>query len=196
MATLSLTNFTTGTPISSSTMNANNDAIEAIVNTSLEAGSYPWGMAIVRGPYSFANTTASINSGVTVYTPTANDILLDAWFEITTAFNGTTPKADIGSFSGTTSGLFDAAGTAVTLATADTTATGGAGISINQTALTFSLLAQDGTSTKRSARSRFTAATPIKLVVSQSGLAGGTAIGGSTGAGKLYIVTATPRAFA
>ncbi len=196
MAVITTTDFTTSTVISSAAMNANFQSVKDVVNTQLEAAAYPWGMAVVRGPYSFAYNTASINSGVTVYTPTVNDILIDAWIEVTTAFNGTTPLADIGSFSGTTSGLFDISGGAVPLGTADTTATGGAGISINTTALTFALSGQDGTSTKRTSHSRFTATTPLKLVVSQDGLAGGTAVGGSTGAGKLYIVTATPRAFA
>ncbi len=191
-----------GTTITAAAYNGNLTAITDVVNGGLTDGNIDdaaaisatklSGVAVVRGPFAFAFNTASINAGVTVYTPVVGDILLDAWFEITTAFDGTTPKADIGSFSGTTSGLFDISGNAVPLGTADTTATGGAGISINVTSGTLSLLAQVGSSLKRTVPSRFTTTAPLKLVVSQTGLAGGTAIGGAAGAGKLYIVTATP----
>jgi hypothetical protein len=187
--TLSLTPAVSGTVITSAAYNANLTAIQNAINGGALTGS-----VVVRGPYSFAYNTASINSGVTVYTPTSDDILIDVWIEVTTAFNGTTPKADVGSFSGTTSGLFDINANAVPLGTADSTTAGGAGISVNTTAGVMTLSSQDGGSTKRMAASRFTSTTPLKLVVSQTGLSGGTAVGGSAGAGKLYIVTATPLA--
>jgi hypothetical protein len=37
-------------------------------------------------------------TGHPVYTPTIGDILLDAWFEIETVWNGTTPMGDVGPF--------------------------------------------------------------------------------------------------
>ncbi len=52
--------------------------------------------ATVRGPYSFTYATAGLAVGVTFYTPTVADILLDAWIEVDTAWDGTTPKGDIG----------------------------------------------------------------------------------------------------
>jgi hypothetical protein len=202
MTTLVTTDAVTLTVIASALFNNNFAAVEACVNGNIDNGNISptaaiaasklTGVAVVRGPYSFAFNTASINSGVTVYTPTAQDILIDAWIEITTAFDGTTPKADIGSFSGTTSGLWDIGGNAIPLGTADSTSVGGAGISVSNTAGVLALSAQDGGSTKRLSHSRFTAATPIKLVVSQTGLSGGTAIGGTAGAAKLYLITATP----
>jgi len=141
--------------------------------------------------YSFAFDTEGLAAGVEIYTPTASDVLLDAWFEVTTAFDGTTPLADIGSFSGTTGGLFNELGDAVPLGTADA-ADAGAGLLINSAAGLASLASQDATALKRVSHSRFSAATPIKLVVSQTGLAGGTAIGGAAGAGKVFLEVATP----
>ncbi len=156
------------------------------------------GVAIVRGPFSFAFNTAGLTTGVTIYTPTVSDILLDAWIEVDTAFDGTTPLADIGTFSGTTSGLFKNTplyADAIYLAAADT-ANSGAGV-LQGTATDFKNITLSGadavsTHVNRVVPARFTAATPLKLVVSQTGLAGGTAIGGAAGAGRVYIVTATP----
>lgn len=201
------TDVVTDTVIESATFNDNFSAVKAVVNGALaddninaNAAIDPSkidfanasGVPIVRGPFSFAYNTASLTSGVTVYTPTVNDILIDAWFEITTAFDGTTPKADIGSFSGTTAGLFAAAAGAVDLSSVDSTTLGGDGISVNNTITVSSLLAASGYNNTRISPSRFTAATAIKLVVSQDGLSGGAAIGGTAGAGKLYLVTVTP----
>lgn len=158
-------------------------------------GSTP-GAAIVRGPYSFAFDTPNIENGVTVYTPTVGDILIDAWLEVTTAFNGTTPKADIGTFDGTgNNGIIRQEGTtAWSLADADVQIYGTGYLAAAQTgghqSVPLSYFNFDGGN--RVVPGRFVAANPILLVVSQTGIKGGTAIGGTTGAGRIYLVTATP----
>ncbi len=157
------------------------------------------GMAIVRGPFAFAFNTASINSGVTIYTPTVGDILLEAWIELTTSFNGTTPKGDIGTFVGTSSGLWKNslfAGLPFDLTSTAAAEAAGTGVLVGQSAaFTLDPLSVAAQGDRRNyIPARFTATNPLKIVVSQDGLAGGAAVGGSAGAGNIYIVTATPRA--
>ncbi len=162
-------------------------------------GSSSLGAPVVRGPFSFAFATPGLTAGVAFYTPTIDDLWLDWWIEVDTAFDGTTPFADVGTFLGTTQGTWaatDSPGSAFTLTTAGNEL-GGAGVfgmsgvnSPGQNAIT---AVGDGISNAEPFfPARFTAANPLKLVVSQDGLAGGAAVGGAAGAGRLYIVTATP----
>jgi hypothetical protein len=52
----------------------------------------------VLGPFPIAFDSPGISTGgYEFYTPAAGDLLLDAWFSIDTAWDGTTPLADIGS---------------------------------------------------------------------------------------------------
>lgn len=157
------------------------------------------GAAIVRGPFAFAFDTPDINNGVAFYTPTIGDILLDAWIEIDAAFNGTTPKADLSQYTGSASplGLWGASafGLPVELAQADTVNAGGGPLTgTGSGGHGASLLGGSGNASCRIAPARFTTADPLLLVVSQDGSKGGMAVGGSAGAGKVYIVTATPTA--
>jgi hypothetical protein len=67
------------------------------------------GSPVVRA-FPFTFDTPDILTGAALYTPTVGDILLDAWIEIDTVWNGTTPTCDIGTvatFATTHSGLFD-----------------------------------------------------------------------------------------
>lgn len=133
-----------------------------------QPGSVP-GAVRVLGPFPFAFNTAGIENGHTVYTPTVGDILLDAWVEIDTAFDGTTPKGDVGQFVGVNTGLWGGVNSQLDLATADSTASAGTGL-----------------------LGKFTTTDPVKVVASQNGQKGGTAIGGTTGAGSVYLVVSTP----
>jgi hypothetical protein len=54
--------------------------------------------------FAFAYDTASLHTGATAYTPAAGDVLLDAWIEIDTAWDGTTPLGDFGAFAGGATG--------------------------------------------------------------------------------------------
>ncbi len=162
-------------------------------------GSTP-GAGIVRGPFSFAFDTPNIENGVVVYTPAVDEILMDAWVAVDTAFNGTTPRADIGTFIGTgNNGIVRQEGTVAWLLTdADTEFYGTGYMTAAQTgghqSTPLSYFNTDGSN--RVVPGRFVATNPILLVVSQTGQMGGAAIGGSAGAGRIYIVTATPVAFA
>jgi hypothetical protein len=62
------------------------------------------GATVVRA-FPFAFDAAGLATGLALYTPTAGDKLLDAWLEIDTVWNGTTPLADVGVLSGGTGWL-------------------------------------------------------------------------------------------
>lgn len=157
-------------------------------------GSVP-GAAIVRGPFDIAFDDAGLNDGIAFYTPTVDDILLDAWIEVDTAFDGTTPKADIGTGVNSTSGLFSQAGTFPDLSSADNDGSAGEGVLINDSGnVPLSVAAAIQSSAYRIVPAKFITAAPLKVWVSQNGAIGGTAIGGAAGAGRVFIVTATPLA--
>lgn len=64
------------------------------------------GASVVR-QFPFAFDTSGLATGATVYTPTVNDVLLDAWVEIATPWDGTTPRFDFGAFLGITTGFYN-----------------------------------------------------------------------------------------
>ena len=59
---------------------------------------FPNGTAVHS--FAFDHTTEGLATGVVAFTPTVGDIIFDAWIEVDTAFNGTTPTGDLGSFTG------------------------------------------------------------------------------------------------
>lgn len=143
--------------------------------------------------FPFTYQTAGLAAGVTIYTPTVGTIIEDIGVVITTAFNGTTPKIDIGTFNGGNNGLFDELATAPVDATkvyADVT--NNAGLASANSALWLSAAVVShgitGSSAISSPQLRVSAANPILLVASQSGAKGGTAITSTQGAGTIYIV--------
>lgn len=157
------------------------------------------GTPIVRKfPFTFA--TAGILTGAALYTPTVGDVLLDAWIEVATAWDGTTPRWDIGTFVGSVYGLFANVATAPGLTGADTEDAGAGYLQGDNTrAATLSIVsalgtaaAANGQTATRMAPGKFTAANPIKVVVSQDGTVGGADPGSTQGAAILYLITATP----
>ncbi len=145
------------------------------------------GFPVVRGPFAFTFATVGLAAGVTVYTPTIGDILLDAWISVLVAFDGTTPKADLGSGVAVNVGLFS--GDAVIDLTVADAATYGTGL---LTSTENGLAAASGNSSKRIVPSKFTSADPILVWASQNGQQGGTALDSAAGSAQVYIVTATP----
>ncbi len=162
------------------------------------------GAARVLGPFPFAFDDVGLEDGIAFYTPTVGDILLDAWIEVTEAFDGATPLADLGTFDGSTTGLL-----AQWFGPFDLTTTSeesaGAGISFSDTSAAdptsfvtgpvsaFNVSISGGNLLYlRAMPARFTATHPVKIVASQDGEAGGTAVGGTAGAGAVYLVVATP----
>ena len=63
------------------------------------AGAGSAGSPIVR-KFPFAYNTSGILTGASLYTPSVGDLLMDAWIEIGTAWNGTSPLGDFGQYIG------------------------------------------------------------------------------------------------
>ena len=161
------------------------EAWETAVDTGGGGGSQP-GASVVRGPFTINYDDANLNNGIAFYTPAVGDFLLDIRVIVDTVFDGTTPKIDV---SATATGIFAAlAGSFLEGSVADASTVGlligaayndliGAGAYAN--VLSASL-------------NPFLTADPLKVWASQDGLKGGTAVGGTAGVARIYIVTATP----
>lgn len=155
------------------------------------------GSPVVRGPFTILFNDAGLNAGITFYTPTVGDLLLDVAVFIDTVFDGTTPKGDIGSGVGTNAGLFAVSGFGLIRGDMAKIAPAGAGLSVSAdpggTWAVGSAAATFSTGTGLApVPAIFTAADPLLLWMTQDGTQGGAAIGGTAGAARLYIVTATP----
>jgi hypothetical protein len=176
-------------------------------------GSQP-GVAIVR-KFPFAFNTAGLAAGHAVYTPTAGDVLLDLFVTIETAWDGTTPQADVQTSDVlTTSGVFsNITNSVLDMTKADSPGIMGASGGQMGSALTATAIAMgaanvgDGLYAVSGADVNLIsgavaggnrplpcvlAAVPILIWVTQDGLKGGTAPGAAQGAATLYLVTATP----
>lgn len=185
-------------------------AIPVVVETGGVAGASPsGGSATVGAPivraFPFAFDTPNLVTGHTVWTPAVGDILIDAWIEVTSAWNGTTPKGDFAQFiGGDTNGCFEDQDAGVDLTVADTTD----GVAMpagllyqahpgSQPASLLSMQANSAGSPRavrpqRRVPAKFTTADPVKVVVTQDGTQGGTDAGATAGAAILYLITCTP----
>lgn len=171
--------------------------------------------------FPFAFNTPNILTGAAIYTPTVGDVLLQAWVEINTAWDGTTPLGDFGSFVGT-AGLFNnTAGALVDMTAADFHFDAGDGMLVGNQDSSLSDMDAVGylidtsfipaatsltnprneaafgfpvdlTSGARTIPGKFTSAAPLKMLVSTTGTTGGSDPGSTHGAAILYLVTATP----
>lgn len=185
----------------------------------VDPGGGSAGSPIVR-KFPFAYNTPDLLTGAAVYTPTVGDILMDAWIEIDTAWDGTTPLGDIGEFDpGGSGGLFSSIASAVDMTIADfanNLANPGVLLSSSIRTLTAAYAlatARDGLRTTPGDNpqgltgignptfldaeggllpARFTTADPIKVCVSQDGTNTGTDPGSTQGQAILFLVTATP----
>lgn len=163
---------------------------------------YPTGQPTPQHIRSFPFTyqTAGLATGVTIFTPTVGQIIYDIGVSITTAFNGTTPKLDVGTFNGGNVGLFgELAGAAVDGTKLYADVTDNAGLAAPNTAAWLQAavgsVGSAGTAAYVSTPLLVTAANPFLLVASQSGQKGGTAISSSAGAGTLYVLLSQPISF-
>jgi hypothetical protein len=182
-------------------------------------GSQP-GVAVYRKfPITF--DMPDLAAGVVLWTPAVDDILVDAWFQIDTAWDGTTPSGDIGDFGDDGSnGLFWNASNAPGDDAVDMTLADGGGVtgsdgnSLNGLSgrmavdNVFNTLLVPAIASVPSSQEllswpnagggnrfvplRFTTTNPMKVVVSQDGTAGGDDPGSTQGAGAVYLVTVTP----
>jgi hypothetical protein len=155
--------------------------------------------------------------GVSVYTPTVGDVLIDAWIEIGTAWDGTTPLGDIGTFTGGDYGIWQNLATQPLPMSGADIAGGALGLlsgthlsDLAQMALVAGISADDGNGLLvaagaainlsptavsggfRPLPAKFTTADPIKVCVSQDGTNDGADPASTHGAAVLYLITATP----
>lgn len=178
---------------------------QVVTNTAPGVGTWqtpaaPAGAPVVR-KFPIAFDTANLVTGHTIYTPTIGDVLLDAWFEIDTAWDGMTPFGDIGTFVGVAFGLFGNLWAPVSMDVADTEGPGTGTLNNSNTTPGGTLLSTANVGIAatpnlarlaRSAPLKFTAANPVKVCVSQDGQNNGISPGATVGAAVVYLVTATP----
>lgn len=136
-------------------------------------------------PFNFETVTsaewAADGVPVTGYEPNVGDLILAAWFETDTLWNGTTPTADVGTFDGGNAGLFEEINSAtVSLATADSGVTDNAGIDQIATPV---IVGQAGMPLRITS-----AANPLLVVVSETGAKNGTAQGSTAGSSVLHLI--------
>lgn len=144
--------------------------------------------------------TAGLASGVTIYTPAVGDVIYDIGVGITTAFDGTTPKLDVGTFNGGTDGLFKNLATAAVDGTkvyADVTHNAGLGTPNSVLWLNDAVAshASAGTAAFNPPIMIVSAANPLLVVASQDGTKGGTAITSTHGVASIFVLSATPISF-
>jgi hypothetical protein len=157
-----------------------------------QGGASVAGASRVLGPFPFAFDDVGLVDGVTFYTPAVGDVLLDAWFEVPVAWDGTTPFADIGTSFPNGYGMFGQLNGPVLLGDAN----------FNQNSLQSSshldnlgsanILITNVPSSARQVPASFLDDTPLKVVVSQTGQPGGADPGAAQGSGVIYLVVATP----
>jgi hypothetical protein len=168
--------------------------------------------------FPFTFDTAGILTGAALYTPTVGDILMDAWIEIDTAWDGTTPLGDFGMFTGGVTGWYGQTVSPVLMSSGDglfggyadigllsgvqasglrslvdalmgTSNDGGGFYSVSGAAVNATNPMMNGS---RFLPAKFTAVDPIKVCVSQDGTTTGADPASTQGAAILYLVTVTP----
>lgn len=144
--------------------------------------------------FDIAHDTAGLNDGVTVYTPTAGQWMLDAWLHVTEDFNGTTPKWDFGT--GATGWAADMFGAEFYpfghLADVNYGGMGSANYARSMSAVSIEYAIVNTPDNSYPWVAKFLNTDPLKLWVSQDGLKGGTAVGGTEGQATFYLLVASP----
>jgi hypothetical protein len=156
------------------------------------------GVPVVR-KFPFAYNTPGLLTGHTVYTPAVGDVVLDAWFEIDTAWDGTTPTGDVGNSIDQNYGWFGGSNAGAGVDMTDVDQDGGQASSGLLTqgggtvpnALSFAQLTRTPP-WRRNVPGKLLTANPIKIIVSQDGTNTGADPGSTQGAAILYLITATP----
>lgn len=153
------------------------------------------GTPVVRA-FAFAYNTANILTGHAVYTPTIGDVLLEAWVEIVTAWDGTTPTGDVGPFlaGDNHNGYLDSMGYGpIDMSAADTPRAGlRVQTGLHRSDVRQSIFSNNSSDGGRNMPASFATADPIKVCVSQNGQDDGDDPASTQGAAILYLVTVTP----
>jgi hypothetical protein len=184
--------------------------------SSAPSGTSGQGTVVRRFPFAF--DTPGLRTGAALYTPTVGDILLDAWVEITTPWNGTSPSGDWGTYTVGDRGQFlTSVGDSLDMTNADFVTTDFSNLLIGTQSSDLAALFTeyvptgnqgDGTymvsgtnvnfvatpvrSGSRPLPGRFVNTNPLMFVVSQDGTNTGADPGSTQGTAALYLVTATP----
>ena len=150
-------------------------------------------MAVRNFPFTYQTT--GLATGYTLFTPAVGDYIYDIGIVITTAFNGTTPKLDVGTFSSTTGVFKQLAGNPVDGTKLYATVTSNTGLQSSNSGLWLSTaiisVGTAGTAAIHDPQLYVSAASPILLVASQDGTKGGTAITSTAGVGFVVVVYST-----
>ncbi len=143
----------------------------------------------------------SSTAGLALYTPQIGEWLLAAGLSVITAWDGTTPKGDIGSLYNAENAMFQINGGPIDMTAADTTAHSqdSHAQSAQASVVPPSDAFQNQLSTltfpggeQRQIPSKFVTADQFKVVVSTDGSVGGGDPGSAQGAGELYLLTVVP----
>ena len=144
----------------------------------------------------FAYNTPGLVAGAPLYVPKIGDVLLDAWIEVDTAWDGTTPLGDFGLFANSFPGFLATIGTAISeSAFQDMTAAVSAatlGVAIDPAANNDAAALSSHDLLKQYVPCKFVTADPVCVCVTRTGLPGGASPGSTKGAAALCIITATP----
>lgn len=156
------------------------------------------GAPVVRAfPFAFDSPGILTAGGCPLYVPDPGDLLLDAWIEIETVWDGTTPLGDIGLFGASKAGLWATTDATLTLTTTpnmdDAESATATGLSSPNGSLLFRLGAFTSSTVPGGLLpAKFVTVDAICVCVSQTGVPGGANPVSSQGKAILYLVTCTP----
>ena len=169
-------NFTSGATVT--------DAGGGEADVAVNGGSQP--VNLLR--FDFAFDTADLEAGAPLHTLAEDEILLNAWFEIDTAWDGTTPFGDIGVLG--TTGLFRYV---IGSGSVDMTAAGFQGIgNLFVPGAASQVLTGSGNEGSFAPARAQGGPTDLLLWVSSDGTQGGGDPAASQGAGSLYLLVGAP----
>jgi hypothetical protein len=164
--------------------------------TTFEGFITPGPLYVRALPFTFA--TNGLTTGVPFVQLRAGDVIYDIGFAIPVAFDGTTPRADVGTFESGGTGIFNDLTQAVDLTNVDTPLTDNDSLSQSDGSLAWlsgsivSLASQGSTALETAWPLTVTADCILLLVVSQDGTQGGGAVGSTVGTATAYVLTSSP----
>lgn len=162
------------------------------------AGAGSGGIEIVTRDIAY--DAAGLAAGIDIYTPTPGDVGLMAWVAVVEAFDGTTPLAQMGQFSGGDANGWYQIAAGWNLAQADVIGWSGSNGLLYSNFSDNTELMAGGIVYEAYYRypfpCTFLTADPIQVCASQTGLPGGAAVGGTAGLMAVYLMIGHPRTVA
>lgn len=134
-------------------------------------------------------TAAQFLAGVTLFTPAVGDLILQLAVDVTTAFDGTTPVADFGTFVGSDTGFIVPSQTGPIYLDGESTPLGGTGLVVGYSYNDWLWIGAQLNG--QGLHIRATAANPVKIVASQDGTKTGDPLDSTVGAFTAYAVVLT-----